>query len=235
MNNIVIGIEGYVGAGKSAICRELLNYIPNSIILEGGNLYRAIVYSLLKSGINLNELKQNMSNVDIKSIMEKLKITIAIEDRQTAIYIDGQKIDEEKLQSAQSSLAVSEIGTVANNDKLYEFGRKIIEQFKEKYNVIVSGRALMEIYPRLDYHFMITASLDERIKRKSIQYNNKIDLEELKQNIQRRDELQEKAGYYKIYNKTIVVDVSECEDVQSSAKKVLSFIKEENIDNGFCE
>ena len=235
MNNIVIGIEGYVGAGKSAICRELLNYIPNSIILEGGNLYRAIVYSLLKSGINLNELKQNMSNVDIKSIMEKLKITIAIEDRQTAIYIDGQKIDEEKLQSAQSSLAVSEIGTVANNDKLYEFGRKIIEQFKEKYNVIVSGRALMEIYPKLDYHFMITASLDERIKRKSIQYNNKIDLEELKQNIQKRDELQEKAGYYKIYDKTIVVDVSECENVQASAKKVLSFIKEENIDNGFCK
>ena len=55
----------------------------------------------------------------------------------------------------------------------------------------------MEIYPNLDYHFMITASLDERIRRKSIQYNNKIDLEELRQNIQRRDELQEKAGYYK--------------------------------------
>lgn len=224
MNNIVIGIEGYVGAGKSAICRELLNYIPNSIILEGGNLYRAIVYSLLKSGINLDDLKHNMSHVDIKSIMEKLKITIAIENRQTAIYIDGQKIDEEKLQSAQSSLAVSEIGTIANNDKLYEFGRKIIEQFKERYNVIVSGRALMEIYPNLDYHFMITASLDERIRRKSIQYNNKIDLEELKRNIQKRDELQEKAGYYKIYDKTIVVDVSECESVQASANEVLKFI-----------
>ena len=227
MSNIVIGIEGYVGAGKSTICRELLNHIPNSIILEGGNLYRAIVYSLLKSGIDLSDLKQNMSNVDIKSIMEKLKITIAIVNRQTAIYIDGQKIDEEKLQSAQSSLAVSEIGTIANNYKLYEFGRKIIDQFKEKYNVIVSGRALMEIYPDLDYHFMITASLDERIKRKSIQYNNKIDLEELKQNIQRRDELQEKAGYYKIYNKTTVIDVSKCENVQASAKKVLSFIKKE--------
>ena len=84
MNNIVIGIEGYVGAGKSAICRELLNHIPNSIILEGGNLYRAIVYSLLKSGMDLSNLKQNMSHVDIKSIMEKLKITIAIENRQTA-------------------------------------------------------------------------------------------------------------------------------------------------------
>lgn len=224
MNNIVIGIEGYVGAGKSAICRELLKHIPNSIILEGGNLYRAIVYRLLKSGINLSELKQNMQNIDIKEIMEKLKITIAIENRQTAIYVDGKKMNEEDLQSAQSSLAVSEIGTIANNNKLYVFGKKIIDQFKQKYNVIVSGRDLIEIYPELDYHFMITASLDERIRRKSIQYNDKIDLEELKQNIQRRDELQKNAGYYKTYDKTIEVDVTECKNVEESTNKVLKFI-----------
>lgn len=224
MKNIVIGIEGYVGAGKSAICRELLKHIPNSIILEGGNLYRAIVYSLLKSGMNLNELKQSMVNIDSKAIMEKLKITIAIENRQTAIYVDDKKINEEYLQSVQSSIAVSEVGTIANNDKLYVFGKKIIDQFKKKYNVIVSGRALMEIYPELDYHFMITASLEERIRRKSIQYNDKIDLKELKQNIQRRDELQKNAGYYKIYDKTIEVDVTDCENVEESTNKVLKFI-----------
>ena len=225
MNNIVIGIEGYVGAGKSAICRELLNHIPNSIILEGGNLYRAIVYSLLKSGLDLSELKQNMLQVDIKSIMDKLKIQIAIENRQTAIYVDGKRIEEENLQSANSSIAVSEVGTIANNERLYAFGRNLIDKFKQQYNIIVSGRALMEIYPNLDYHFMITASLDERIKRKSIQYNNKIDLEELKLNIQKRDELQEKAGYYKIYNKTILVDVTDCKTVQDSTNKVLQFIE----------
>ena len=51
MEHIVIGIEGLVGAGKTAICRELLNQIPNSILLQGGNLYRAIVYSLMQSGV----------------------------------------------------------------------------------------------------------------------------------------------------------------------------------------
>ena len=47
MKNIVIGIEGLVGAGKTSICRELLKKIPNSILLHGGNLYRAIVYALM--------------------------------------------------------------------------------------------------------------------------------------------------------------------------------------------
>lgn len=226
MEHIVIGIEGYVGAGKSAICKELLHQIPNSILLEGGNLYRAIVYGLTHSGIDLSGLKQNIKQVDIKSIMDKLKVEIVLENNITSFYIDGKKIEEEELQSAKSSLAVSKIGTAANNENLYLFGRKLIDQFKENYNVIVSGRALMEIYPNVDYHFLITASLEERVRRKNIQYKGKVDLEELKQNIVTRDELQENAGFYKKYDKTIVVDVTNCKNVMESTQKVLEQINE---------
>ena len=52
-----------------------------------------------------------------------------------------------------------------------------------------------------------------------------MDLEELKQNIQKRDELQEKAGYYKKYDKTIVVDVTNCKTVEDSTNAVLRYIK----------
>lgn len=224
MKNKVIGIEGYVGAGKTSICRELLNLIPNSIILEGGNLYRAIVYALMTSGINLEDLKKNMQHVDIKSVMEKLKIEIKIENRDTIILIDGKEIEEEKIQSAKSSTAVSEISKVADNKNFYVFGKKIIDQFKEKYNVIVSGRDLMKIYPELDYHIFVTASLDERVKRKCIQYNRKCDENEIRNNIIERDKLQEEAGYYKIYDKTIVVDVTNCKSVKESENEVLSKI-----------
>ena len=224
MKNKVFGIEGYVGAGKTAICRELLNLIPNSIILEGGNLYRAIVYALMTSGINLEDLKKNMQHVDIKSVMEKLKIEIKIENRDTIILIDGKEIEEEKIQSAKSSMAVSEISKVADNKNFYVFGKKIIDQFKEKYNVIVSGRDLMKIYPELDYHIFVTASLDERVKRKCIQYNGKCDEDEIRNNIIERDKLQEEAGYYKIYDKTIVVDVTNCKSAKESANEVLSKI-----------
>ena len=43
MEHIVIGIEGLVGAGKTSICRELIKILPNTVLLNGGNLYRAIV------------------------------------------------------------------------------------------------------------------------------------------------------------------------------------------------
>lgn len=54
--NLVIGIEGLVGAGKTSISRNLLHYIPNSIILHGGNIYRAIVYGIIKKGIDIEKL-----------------------------------------------------------------------------------------------------------------------------------------------------------------------------------
>ena len=87
MNNIVIGIEGMVGSGKTSICRKLLEYIPNSIILHGGNLYRGIIYALMHNSdkIDISNLKENIKNIDIKKLMDDLKVNLEIEKLKTNI------------------------------------------------------------------------------------------------------------------------------------------------------
>ena len=225
MNNIVIGIEGLVGSGKTSICKELLKYIPNSIILHGGNLYRGIVYALMSAKhINISELKNNIKNVNIKDLMNKLGVEFKIENRETVIYINSKKIDDEVLQSKDASMAVSIAGGSADNSAFYGFARSLIDMYKQKFNVIVSGRDLMQIYPNLDYHLFIEASLEERIQRKLKQYGDNANYDEIKKNIVARDELQEKAGYYKIYDNTIKIDVTDCKTVEESTKKVLQEI-----------
>ena len=54
--NLVIGIEGLVGTGKTSICHELLKYIPNAIVLHAGNIYRAITYQIIKEEIPFEKL-----------------------------------------------------------------------------------------------------------------------------------------------------------------------------------
>ena len=229
--NIVIGIEGLVGSGKTSICRELLKKDPNAVLLNGGNLYRAIVYTLMQQESNIFKLKKLTKNVDIKKYMDDLKVEIKIENRESQIYIDGKLADEKELQSKASSLAVSIVGGIADNTKLFEFARDLIDELKKEHNVIVSGRSIMKIYPNIDYHLFITATLDERVKRKCIQYNETKNQREVKENIKKRDRLQKLAGFYKIYPNTIKIDVTDCKSVKESTNKVLEKLNMGNVLN----
>lgn len=219
MENIVIGIEGTVGAGKTSICRKLLEKIDNSIIIHGGNIYRAIVYAMMKTKMT------NPENSDAFEIMKKMGIEIKLEDRETVMYMNGKKIEEKDLQSKESSMAVSKVSNVANNNKLYEFGKKLIDQFRKDYNIILSSRDIVKMYPNVTYHFFIDASLEERTNRKYNQYNKEISKEQIKQMIEQRDELQENSGYYKIYPQTKIIDVTNCKNSEESTEEVLKSMK----------
>ena len=225
MSNIVIGIEGYVGTGKTTVCRKLLEKIPNSIILHGGNIYRAISYGILKTGLLAQ--KENIAklgHLDIKNIMDKLKLKIELENNETVVYIHDKKVNEEDLQSLETSMATSKISNVANNDKLYEFGRNIIEKFKQKYNVILSSRDIVNMYSKVDYHFLLIADIDERVRRKIGQYEGKITEQELKKHIEERDKLQQESGYYKIHPITRVIDVTNFKTPEDTMNKLLEYI-----------
>lgn len=218
--NIVIGIEGLVGTGKTSICKELLKYIPNSIVLHAGNVYRAITYQIIKENIPFEKMK----SVDLKKLFEKFEISIKIEDGESVVYAHGKKIDDSELQSLENSMAVSKISNMARNDNAYKIVREYIRYYNEDYNIIFSGRDTMKIYPEIDYHFFLKADIDKRAKWKTKQYDDKVDEKKVKENILKRDELQEKSGYYEIYNNTIVIDVSDSKSVEESTKMVLKNI-----------
>lgn len=215
MKNIVIGIEGMVGAGKTSICKNLIRKIDNSIILHGGNIYRAIVYGMAKNKIPQDE------RIDAFELMKKLKIEVKLENAETVIYINGKKIEEGDLQSKQASMDVSKVSSIADNKKLYEFGKELIDRYRNNYNIILSSRDIVRMYPDVTYHFFITASLEERTNRKYNQYNKEIPQEEIRKMIVERDELQEKSGYYKIYPQTKTIDVTECNNVEEATMKIL--------------
>ena len=223
--NIVIGIEGLVGSGKTSISKELLKYIPNSILIHGGNIYRAIVYSMINSKKDLKSMVKSAKDLDVTDIMKQINLEVKLEDRETVIYVNGKKIDNEQLQSEKSSLAVSAVSNVADNKKLYEFGEKLIDSFRENYNVILSSRDIVRMYPKVTYHFFITADLEERVRRKYIQYKEKIPIEQIQKTIVTRDELQRKSGYYDIHSISQVIDVTECKTVAKSTEEVLKHIK----------
>ena len=225
MQNMVIGIEGLVGSGKTSICRELLKKIPNSVLLNAGNLYRAIVYTMMQNGATLINLKRSGKSLDIREMIDLLKIEVKVENQETVVYSNGESLKEEDLQSKETSLAVSEVSHTANNEKAFAFVYELVEQLKKQYHVIFSGRATMKIYPKCDYHFFVIADLDKRVERKCRQYKNQEKEQEIRNNIIKRDELQRKSGFYEYSPITVEIDVTDCQTVEDSTNKVLHQIK----------
>ena len=170
MKNIVIGIEGMVGSGKTSICHELVYMIPNSIFVDGGEIYRGIVEASIKSGLKLDDLKKG-SNINSMELMQKLNVEFRIENKCTEIYIQGRKISKETIGSAENATGVSIMAATSNNEELYKFARKIVDTYREKFNIILSARDIITIYPDMTCHVYVTADFDERVKRRYNQYN----------------------------------------------------------------
>ena len=223
MSNMIIGIEGLVGAGKTSICRELIKIIPNTVFVNCGNLYRAIVAVLIKNGNKLSELKENASEIDLKQLMDYFKIQIKIENNETIIYQGDEALEEELLQSKEVSLAVSSLGGKANEGAAIDFLRNLVKDLNSKYNLIISGRGIMKLFPETHYHLFIIAELDVRAERKHKQYPEST-LGEVRKNIIERDMLQKRAGYYDLHEISQIIDVTECKSVKESTDKVLSVL-----------
>lgn len=219
MKNIVIGIEGMVGAGKTSICDELLNLIPNSIFVDGSKIYRALIEALHMAKDNINSLEQ-MAILTPFDLLKKLQVEFKIEDRKTVIYIAGKKIDEEAMKSMQNSIGVSKMANQADNSKLFAFAHQIIQEYSKKFNIIVSARDLVKIYPEMDLHIFITASLEERVQRRYNQLKGEYTIDEVRNSIIQRDILHEKSGFNETFDKTVKVDVTGDSSAKESAKKI---------------
>ncbi len=243
MKNIVIGIEGMVGAGKTSICDELLNLIPNSIFVDGSKIYRALIEALhmakdslrfdenskaedaassnkkpdLFEGINSLEQMAMLTPFDL---LKKLQVEFKIEDRKTVIYIAGKKVNEEAMKSMQNSIGVSKMANQADNSKLFAFAHQIIQEYSKKFNIIVSARDLVKIYPEMDLHIFITASLEERVQRRYNQLKGEYTIDEVRNSVIQRDILHEKSGFNETFDKTVKVDVTGDSSAKESAKKI---------------
>ena len=219
MSNLVIGVEGEVASGKTSACRELTKIIDNCIFIDGGAIYRGIILAIKKAGISLENI--NLSNFDAIQVMNKLKVEFIIENNETTIYIDGKKIEREEIETESNSISVTSIASKTNNSSIYIFAKKVIEMYKAKYNVVESARGLVDLYPDMDYHIYITASLKERVKRRYNEYKGKYTIEEIEKNIIKRDETHKLAGFNKKCDKTIEVDITDCKNAKESAEKIL--------------
>ena len=179
---MIIAIDGPAGSGKSTIAK-LVAKDMGLVYLDTGAMYRLVTLKALNEGIlgndGLNELDK------IKKLLDDLNIDI----RDNGFYLDDVDVSEE-IRKPVVSENVSDVAAIREvREKMVDLQRK----FSESKNVILDGRDIgTVVFPNADLKIFLVADARERAKRRYrelIEKGENVEIEEIYENILKRDKI----------------------------------------------
>ena len=182
-SKLIVAIDGPAGAGKSTVTKKVAKAL-HLTYLDTGAMYRAITWLVLKSRIALE---------DEKAIAELIKtVTLCLIDdfkqETSQILINGEDVTK-NIRTLEVTQSVSLISAqVAVRNKLVRHQREI----GCSRGVVAEGRDIgTNVFPDADIKIFLTASVEERAKRRLIDYESQklenMSIHELKKDIKARD------------------------------------------------
>ena len=180
--NPIIAIDGPAGSGKSTITKLIAKKL-NLLYLDTGAMYRALSWFLLREKINYE--KEN----ELNKILNNLSIVFKSNSKSTQdVFINHFCVTEE-IRSQEINSKVSKISSIKEiRNYLVEEQRKI----GESGGLVAEGRDIgTTVFPDAELKIFLTASIDERAKRRKLELESKesgeINFNQLKELIKKRD------------------------------------------------
>ena len=193
---MIVAIDGPAGVGKSTVAHKVGDE-ENLVFLNSGSFYRAITLGLLDAGIDIS---------DADAVVEFAKKQ-DLNYVNSHLILNGKDVDDQ-LHSDRVDANVSQVSAIVPvrhlvNDRM--------RQIVSKLNIICEGRDMTTVvFPNAEHKFFLTASVDVQAKRRFDQGCSNKTLEEIKQDIIRRDEMDKNKaeGSLKIAPDATVIDTS---------------------------
>lgn len=181
LEKLIIAIDGPAGSGKSTTAKLLAEKL-GYLYIDTGAMYRAVTLYAIRNGIIGNEKK-------ITELAEKLNIELKFENGKTQVFVDGNDVSEE-IRSLEVNHNVSPVSKI-------EGVRKVLVQKQKEMGrnggVVMEGRDITTVvFPNADVKVFLTATIDERARRRALEFAQKgqqVDLDKVKQNISERDKI----------------------------------------------
>ena len=181
----IIAVDGPAGAGKSTVTRKVASKL-GLLYLDTGAMYRAVTWLVMESGISIDDEKA------IASLLKDVKIDLIppnAANLQPLVYINGQEVT----QAIRTPEVTANVSKVAALGVVREQLVKQQQRYGEKGGIIAEGRDIgTNVFPDAELKIFLTATVQERARRRWQDLQNQgredIDIEQLAQDIQQRDE-----------------------------------------------
>ena len=165
----VIAIDGPAASGKSSVATAVAEAL-NAVHINTGSMYRAIGYKTVLAGIDPEkdpaEFAEKLASVQMRFVRQG--------KGDPELEVDGE-FPGEKLRTEAASAAASRIATIpAVRTRLVELQREMAGNDL----LVMEGRDIgTVVFPDAKFKFFLTASPEERAKRRLLQDGFELDPE----------------------------------------------------------
>ena len=193
---MVIAIDGPAGTGKSTIASIIAEKLK-VVFLNSGSFYRALTLALLDSSVDLQ------SEADVVDSCKKQ----SLEYKNSHLFLNGEDV-ESHLHDDRVSANVAQLSAIV---EIRHLVNQRMREITESLSIVCEGRDMTTVvFPNADYKFYLDASLDVQAERRFNQGVSNLSLEEIKESIRKRDEIDKnkKEGALKIAQDAVYIDTS---------------------------
>ena len=179
MKKLVVAIDGPAGAGKSTVAKLAAKELGYTYI-DTGAMYRAVAWKTLQQ-------KADVTDALILDVVRDIDVRLAYANGVTQVFVDGQDITGE-IRTPEVSHIVSQVAALGPvREKMVDLQRAMAKEG----GVLMDGRDIAtHVLPNADVKIFLTASIEERAKRRYLELKDKgmdVDLAGIQVDIAARD------------------------------------------------
>lgn len=156
MERLNIAIDGPAGAGKSTIAKALAKEL-HILYLDTGAMYRALALKAIRGGIDPNDRER------VIPMLKDTTVSVASKNGAQRTLLDGEDVSD-LIRTQQIAKGASDISAIP------EVRLKLVacqQEIAEKNDVVMEGRDMGSyVIPHTPHKFYVTATSDERAKRR---------------------------------------------------------------------
>lgn len=193
----VIAIDGYSASGKGSVADKLAS-ILGYLRVDSGKLYRSVAYLAIKYNANFDN-DQELINIAKSMNIHYTKDGIFVNEENVTDKLKTKEIDELVIKVCET-YAVRHIVNAH------------IRAIRNEQDIIIDGRdTTTAVFPDADLKIYLTASFEERVRRRYEEYKSigkNVTLEEVIKNIKYRDNSDDTRAEGRLYiaDDAVVID-----------------------------
>ena len=172
---MIIAIDGGVASGKSAVGRRVAEALGLPFV-DSGLMYRAVTKLAAEHGIDPN---------DVDAVTDLA--------RSTALRVEGERVWADGVELTEGIFDADHMDALPRISAISDVREALVAQQRllGQGGVVMAGRDIgTVVFPNADHKFFLTASLDEKVRRRAAQYEKRgeqVDEDAMRKEVEARD------------------------------------------------